>query len=157
MSSNPPASIETTMPSNEIPRAALTVSFFSGFQRNGFIVKCYADVCLLSPRLKDEDLKTPSVKVRARAALSRSVPLDCRVGPHVTPFPRLQSKHSVCKFSSMVSPPFDHGKTWSISNTKPATVAGERPQATQQKRSLFNTKNPSKNQKESKGSASASH
>lgn len=54
MSSNPPASIETTTPSNEIPRSALTVSFFSGFQRNGFIRECYADVCLLSPRRKND-------------------------------------------------------------------------------------------------------
>lgn len=49
MSSKPPASMETTMLSNEIPRSALTASFFSGLQRNGFMRAVYAAVCLLSP------------------------------------------------------------------------------------------------------------
>src|SRR6266567_197297 len=60
---------------------------------------------------------------------------------HVAPFPRLQSKHSDFRFSLIVSPPFDHGKSWSTSNTRPATVAGDRPHATQQNLSRFNTKN----------------
>src|ERR1017187_2335695 len=49
MSSSPPASIETTMLSKEIPRSALTASLFAGLQRNGFIGAYYAAVCLLSP------------------------------------------------------------------------------------------------------------
>src|ERR1035437_2337193 len=39
----------TTMLSNDTPRADLSVSFFSGFQRNSFIFVFYGDVCLLSP------------------------------------------------------------------------------------------------------------
>src|SRR5438552_1432400 len=60
---------------------------------------------------------------------------------YVAPFPRLQSKQSVFRFSSIVSPPFDHAKSWSISSTNPGIVAGDRPHATQQKRSRFSTKN----------------
>jgi hypothetical protein len=63
------------MLSNEIPRSALRVPFFSELQRNGFMRGVYADVCLLSPHHTDADFTTPNVQGDRRcAASSRSVP-----------------------------------------------------------------------------------
>src|ERR1035438_9293038 len=45
MSSSPPDSTETTMFSNEMPRTALSASFFSGFHRNGFTERHTTPLC----------------------------------------------------------------------------------------------------------------
>ena len=69
MSSNPPVSIATTTLSKEIPRSVLTVSFFSGLQRNGFTGPVYAAVCLLSPCRTSVVFKTPNVLAQGREPL----------------------------------------------------------------------------------------
>ena len=53
--------------------------------------------------------------------------------------PKLQSLHSVCKLSITVSPPFDHGIMWSMCNSNPGVVAGERPHIQHLKLSRFIT------------------
>lgn len=50
ISSNPPDSIATTMLSKDKPRAALSASFFSAFQRKSFITEFYSDVPFVTTR-----------------------------------------------------------------------------------------------------------
>ena len=57
----------------------------------------------------------------------------------VSLFPILHLEHNVCKLSSVVSPPFDHGMIWSICNSTAGSFAGDAPQAQHLKLSLFST------------------
>ena len=54
-------------------------------------------------------------------------------------FFKLQLLQSVCKLSIVVSPPFAHGLTWSICNSSPGVLAGERPHMQHLKLSRFKT------------------